>query len=180
MERNESWKPIIGYEEKYLISNIGRVKSLNRYDLIRPGNIKRYRNGRFLKPLFARGGYVRVALLKNGKAKYECIHRLVLNHFYGPPPSPRHQCNHRDGKKLNNSIENLEWVTCSENNLHAFKIGLKKGNPHHMKKIRFSNGQRFDSINSASRSLGISRQAISNVLNGRHNKCMGMEVFYDN
>jgi AraC-like DNA-binding protein len=54
------------------------------------------------------------------------VHRIVAEAWYGPPPTPRHHVNHKDGDKLNNHPDNLEWVTPTENYVHAMRIGLVK------------------------------------------------------
>lgn len=109
----ETWKRINGYEE-YEISNLGRVKSF-----------KRDRKGKIMKPKFS-GEYLAVTLCADGQQERKTIHRLVAEHFI-PNPSGLPWVNHKDGNKLNNKVTNLEWVTPSENNNHAYKIGLKKG-----------------------------------------------------
>ena len=109
----EIWKRINGYEE-YEISNLGRVKSF-----------KRDRKGKIMKPKFS-GEYLAVTLCADGQQERKTIHRLVAEHFI-PNPSGLPWVNHKDGNKLNNKVTNLEWVTPSENNNHAYEIGLKKG-----------------------------------------------------
>lgn len=109
----EIWKRINGYEE-YEISNLGRVKSF-----------KRDRKGKIMKPKFS-GEYLAVTLCADGQQERKTIHRLVAEHFI-PNPSRLPWVNHKDGNKLDNKVTNLEWVTPSENNNHAYEIGLKKG-----------------------------------------------------
>lgn len=73
-------------------------------------------------------GYASVQLWKNGKNFPRYIHRLVLEVFSGLKPG--HECNHKDGNKTNNSLENLEWVTKSQNQRHRCDVlgrGNKKG-----------------------------------------------------
>lgn len=123
-EINEIWMDVLGYDGYYQISNIGRVKSLERdnthkkYGRIIPES--------FLKPQeHYKNGYFSV-LFKIGKhQKRFTIHSLVANAFLENPKSLK-EVNHKDGVKSNNSVQNLEWCTRSENNIHAFAIGLRK------------------------------------------------------
>lgn len=78
-----------------------------------------------LKPIAQNNGYYSVALWKNKKPTSILIHRLVAETFI-PNPENKACVNHIDGNKHNNCVSNLEWNTYSENNLHAFKTGLKK------------------------------------------------------
>lgn len=78
-----------------------------------------------LKPILASNGYFTVGLRKNKTVATTCIHRLVAEAFI-PNPENKPCVNHIDGNKHNNHVSNLEWNTYSENNYHAFKIGLKK------------------------------------------------------
>lgn len=113
----EIWKKIPGHED-YEASNLGRIRRMKRGPHTRPGKI--------LKPLKQRTGYYRVCLFFNGKRNYLFVHRVVLETLVGPCP-PGTQGNHRDGNKANNNVENLEWLTPSQNIRHSFNTGLEVG-----------------------------------------------------
>jgi hypothetical protein len=112
----EFWRNIIGYEGLYQISTLGNVKSLgNEFS----------KKERLLKQKLDRNGYKSISLCKNGQSKYFSIHRLVAIHFLNRKDPSLH-VNHRDGIKTNNNLHNLEWVTRSENQKHAYRLGLLK------------------------------------------------------
>ena len=97
--KKEYWKPIVGYEGLYMVSNWGRVKSMN------------YRHSgkeRILKPVTNSSGYLLVKLCKDGKVKTFTVHRLVAEHFI-PNPNNYKEVNHKDENKTNNVVSNLEW-----------------------------------------------------------------------
>lgn len=118
----EIWKDVVGYEGYYMISNIGRVKTVSRLkrskrngvspvkEYIRPPRVDKY-------------GYHVITLCVDSKSKTFKIHRLVGIAFI-PNPDNKPQINHKDGNKSNNHIDNLEWVTGLENQQHAQKMGL--------------------------------------------------------
>lgn len=117
----ENWKPVIGYEGCYEVSDKGRVRSL-------------YFN-KILKPNMNDRGYLDVALCKNRQYKHFRINRLVAMTFI-PNPNNLSQVNHKDGDKQNNCVDNLEWCTQAYNNLHANRTGLRRfvrgeNSPHH-------------------------------------------------
>ena len=116
----EEWKDIEGYENKYQVSNLGRVKRIlykNQYSTKPKENILAKRcDGK---------GYAQVILYKNGKGKSIKVHRLVGKAFI-PNTENKPQINHINGIKDDNRVENLEWCTNRENQIHAFKIGLIK------------------------------------------------------
>jgi len=106
----EIWRDIKNYEGIYEVSNLGRIKSISRN-----GTIK---ENRILKPNKVMG-YSQVGLQKYGTRKYKKIHRLVAEAFI-PNPENKKEVNHKDGNKTNNCVDNLEWVTTSENQLHSY------------------------------------------------------------
>lgn len=120
----EIWKQIEGYENLYEVSNLGRVRSVER-----PSRNKRNKNGvikgKILKPGSNPVGYVIVSLYRDKKQKFFQVHRLVAKAFI-PNVMNKEQVNHIDGNKKNNNINNLEWATRSENMKHAIENGLFK------------------------------------------------------
>lgn len=117
----EEWRAIKGYEGLYEISNMGRIKSLER--VIK--NTKGY-NRKFSevirKPINVHG-YLYCDLYKENREKRFAIHRLVAEAFLSNEEE-KPEVNHKDGNKLNNCVENLEWVTAKENVQHAIDTGL--------------------------------------------------------
>lgn len=96
----EIWKPIIGYEGLFEVSNLGRVKN-SRFNKLKKARI--------------RSGYYSVTLFKNGKLKSVSVHRIMAESFL----ADKKECvNHIDGNKLNNNLNNLEWVSYRENSVH--------------------------------------------------------------
>ena len=120
----EIWKDIPEYEGLYQVSNLGNVKSLNRY-VKTCGNATRFVEEKILTPTIDNTGYYVVSLWKNNLHTRPHIHRLVIEAFV-PNLENKPQVNHIDGNKLNNCVDNLEWCTASENGIHAYKTGLNK------------------------------------------------------
>ena len=123
----EIWKPIPNYEGLYEISNMGKVRSLDR-TLIHHrtvGDVKCFYPGKILKEqirTFGKLQYRMVTLSKDNVQYGVGIHRLVALAFI-PNPDNKPFINHKDNNGLNNQVENLEWVTHSENMLWAQKQG---------------------------------------------------------
>ena len=108
----EIWKDIEGYEGCYQVSNLGRVKSLDRNV---KGNKSNYiRTGKILSPKTHRNGYLVVGLCTDRKIKMYYIHRLVAQAFL-PNLDRLPQVNHKDENKTNNNVENLEWCSAEYN-----------------------------------------------------------------
>ena len=120
----EIWKPVVGFESKYMVSNKGRVKGLTRYVRCNtPG--KTMCISEKLKTQGEDGdGYLRVSFYDGSKVKSLYTHRVVANAFI-PNIYNKEQVNHIDGNKKNNHVENLEWVTNLENMNHSWRIGLR-------------------------------------------------------
>jgi hypothetical protein len=112
---NEVWKSVPGYETLYVVSSLGRVKSLSKKGAYRE---------LVMRPKLE-GGYFRLMLCKQSKRRSFRIHRLVAMAFL-PNPGNLPQVNHIDGVKTNNNVNNLEWCTASYNISHAFRTGLNQ------------------------------------------------------
>ncbi len=108
----EIWKDIKGYEGKYQVSNLGKIKSMI------------YSKPTILKAIVDNHGYLRVTLYKNGKKKAGIIHRLVAQAFM-PNPNSFPVINHKNGIKSNNSVANLEWCSQSHNVRESYRLGLQ-------------------------------------------------------
>ena len=127
---NEQWSDIYGFEGLYQISNFGQLKSVDRVVYINHPTKPYYRNikGRILTPNKDKDGYLVYTLTNGELEKNMKIHRLVATAFvensYG-----YEQVNHIDGNKANNTVENLEWCNNLYNQIHAYKIGLKRTQP---------------------------------------------------
>ena len=121
----EAWKDVVGYEGFYQVSNMGNVRSVPRVLLYeRNGNtFKRNIPHKIMKPTKTEFGYLIVSLTKEKTKIQGRIHRLVAEAFL-PNPENKRCVNHKDGNKENNCVENLEWVTYSENMQHAADSGL--------------------------------------------------------
>ena len=106
----EIWKEIKGFEGRYSVSTLG--------------NIRNDKSSRLLSPNIGNHGYRKCSWRENGIVEYFLVHRVVAKTFI-PNPDGKRTVNHIDGDKLNNRVENLEWATDSEQQLHALDIGLR-------------------------------------------------------
>lgn len=158
------WKPVVGYEGLYEISNYGELKSLIK-DKIKGASI-------------ASNGYKMTSLSKGGINKTVCIHSLVASHFI-KNPAKKPIVNHRNAIKTDNYIGNLEWATYSENIEHAYEYNLRKapsagkfGKDHHRSTpiLQFTKEEvlvkEWDSMSDAGRELGIRIMGIQGVCSG--------------
>ena len=131
---NEEWRDIPGYVGVYQISNYGRVKRLEHTKVYKNGTHYHY-TPLILKPQFERCGYIQLHLCKDNKKIWIKVHRIEAELFLARTPEQT-TVNHKDGNKANPRLDNLEWVTQSENALHAIRIGL---NP-----LKYRNLEQYD------------------------------------
>lgn len=162
----EIWKPVKDFEGYYEVSNLGRVKRLKGYQCL---------GERILKPSLSIG-YSVVNLQRPGKRKVTKVHSLVMRAFVSQRPR-KQEVNHKDGNKSNNHLANLEYVTRSQNQKHAFENGLNKPNRIHgeehgrakvssqvVKEIRRLAAQKLSQYEIARR-VGIKQPQVSRIVN---------------
>lgn len=121
-ETGEVWRDVVGFEGYYEVSNLGRVRSLDRIGETRPGLATRF-HGRMLKLQVNEGGYRTVQLNRDGNRTRAWVHRLVLSAFVEPQPDPSLIVRHLDGDPSNNVPDNLAWGTHAENALDCIRHG---------------------------------------------------------
>ena len=170
----EEWRPVVGYEGLYEVSNMGKVKSLERMKWNGNGCYKIPE--RILKPKKDKGGYLQVNLSKDGKDKWCTVHRLVATAFL-PNLDNLPQVNHIDENKENNCVQNLEW--CSR----SYNINYGTRNEKISKPILGIDRVtglivEFPSIREAERKLGIAPSNICACLKGRYKSCGGFYWMY--
>lgn len=175
----EIWKDIIDYEGLYQVSNLGRVRSCDRY-------VQHYLGKRLVREYILKQTdnhkYYTVTLARNNTRKTSRIHKLVAIHFIENPKKYL-EVNHIDGNSLNNNVNNLEWCNRSQNQLHAYKLGLQK--PVNEKRILMidTNGKivsKFKSIKEAEDKTGLCHSNIAKVCKGKRNHVGGYHFKYEN
>ena len=165
----EIWKDIKGYEGYYQISNMGRVKSLER--TVWNGRGYRKMPEKILKPQKNRNGYLQVPLSKEGTEKKYYIHRLVANAFI-PNPQGLPEINHLSEDKTDNRAENLEFCTSQYNKEYSQAkavIAVNKVSGLIME---------FNSIMEAERTLGIDKSSIVRCCKGKQKSAVGYTFAY--
>lgn len=120
----EIWKDIPDYEGVYQVSNLGRIRSLDRY--IKRGKSGFFKEGQIQKLQNNGNGYLYKQLKHEGRYRNFYIHRLVLMVFIGERPDGMVIC-HKDGDTTNNNLNNLRYDTPLENNIDQFRHGIEKG-----------------------------------------------------
>ncbi len=133
----EVWRDIKDYEGLYQISNWSNIRSLDRFIVYKsPRKGGKTIKGMPMKQCLSTQ-YIGFRISKNGFSEFVHTHRKLAIAFI-PNPENKPCINHKDGNKLNNNLYNLEWVTYTENALHAYKIGLRKPNKKPYNEQRFS------------------------------------------
>jgi len=165
----EIWKDIPGYEGKYQASNMGRVKSMDRY-IVRPHPKSKvpteyHIRERILKLTVGAHGYFVVGL---GKENIQKVHVIVADTFLGRRPSGK-VIRHLDGNRQNNSIANLCYGTQSENQMDRYSYGGKMGklSPSDVKEIRGLLGEGIMGRKDVADLFGVTRGAVDHICQGR-------------
>lgn len=155
----ETWKPVKGYEDRYSVSNTGKVKSLKTSKLM--CQRKGY------------DGYMRVGLSINGKQKYKFVHRLVAEAFIRNPHCYK-EVNHKDEDKANNCISNLEWCTHKYNSNYGSRLD-RMANTNKEPVLQFDKSgkfiARYSSQKEAMEKTGINCKHISCCCKGNRKTC---------
>lgn len=149
-EIQEIWKPIPNFP-RYEVSNMGQVRFIDGIF------------NRIVKGSINESGYLRVAMRDSeGNKKYKKVNRLVAEAFLDNSDN-KPEVNHKDGNKLNNCVDNLEWCTRKENMEHCFET--KTMTPRKLCKI--TNGEKvFNSIRQAAEEVGVNKERIRQALLG--------------
>lgn len=174
----EIWKPIKNYEGLYEVSNLGRVKSLERTCIGKGGGIYPIKEKVLIQSKTRKETpYYKVSLSKNGIVKDYMVHRLVAETFIDNPNNLP-VINHIDCDTSNNCVDNLEWVTQKQNVNHSYKLGhidTKKAwkqsaevrkKPVMVTNLQTGEKQIYNSVTEAIENLNLSRQTVYNILNG--------------
>lgn len=163
----EIWKTVKDYPD-YKVSNKGIVVSTHSGKEKKIGSVNPK-------------GYTTCAISSNGKRRYASPHILAAEAFI-PNPENKRTVNHKDGNKLNNNVDNLEWATYSENHLHAYselgRVAPNKGrfgkDNKRSRPVRcIETGEEYDSITIAAHSKGQTQSALSMHLLGKYKQFAG-------
>ena len=160
----EEWVPIKDISRKYMISNMGRIKSMpSKYN----------RDEKLMNQYQNPSGYLHVKLIHEGKERAKNLHRLVAKHFIENIEN-KAQVNHKNGVKTDNRIVNLEWCTPRENRMHALSaLGVKasKGEDHYRAKLTsifvmeiFESNERHKTL---ATKYGVSLTVIQSIKDGK-------------
>lgn len=164
--KTENWKSVVGYEASYEVSDFGRVRRINT-----PCG-----EPRILSSRENNGGYITCRLSQRSKGKSYLVHKLVMTTFVGSKEG--FQVNHINGVKIDNRLENLEYVTRQENIDHAVDTGLmtfKRGLDHWNHKITkphidaiFGYLNLGVSQRNAAKLMNINRNTVCRIVTGKH------------
>lgn len=165
--KEEIWEPVVGYEGKYEVSDLGRVRSVDRH-VFQQGKSVFY-NGVIMTPSVNNSGYLTIRLSRNNKKKGLLIHRIVAEAFL-ENPNGLPCVNHKDENKLNNNLQNLEWCTMSYNvnyGTATIRRARKMGNKIAQYNLKGNLVATYYSSGDAERNTGIAKSAIKDCANGK-------------
>lgn len=188
---SEFWKDVVGYEGLYQVSNLGKVRSVDRVVDCRWGHNKKL-EGKEIKSNLDKDGYLKLALSKYGKRKTYAVHRLVADAFI-PNPHNLPCINHKkEFEKTNNSVENLEWCTVKYNNNYGThqersakaregmkNVAVRGGLNGNAKSVMCLNDSAvFDTLTLAAKQYGCNISCVSQVCSGKRNSTNGYKFAF--
>ena len=178
IEKNEIWKPVNynGFGDYYEVSNFGRVKSLERdvwhpHPRCKDGGFNIHLKEKILNPRVSNNnkGYLNIDLNRDGVAYETEVHVLVYSAFVEDIPDGM-TINHKDGDKLNDTLDNLELATYSENNQHAYdvlnKTREKEFHTYYITDIETNKGMEFRYATEAGKYFGVAPETIKAYATG--------------
>jgi len=175
----EEWRDVVGYEGFYQVSNLGRIKSLQRTRKGRHGVCNKSERILALAAGNRKGSYLMFSAIgSNGNKKTVAAHRLVAKAFIANPDN-KPCVNHIDHNRLNNCVENLEWVTAKENAQHALlngrlEMSMHRGEDNNQSKLttaqvkeirkRYVRYSKENNCTSLAKEFGVSHVTIHNII----------------
>ena len=172
---SEEWRPIKDFEGLYEVSNMGRIRSIERSVTYSSGRTIHWK-GKILSQKQSNNGYLKVGLFKDGKGYNLYTHRIVATMFVDNPDSKKY-VDHINCERKDNRSANLKWCTVSENinNPITIKRMMDAGNKTSILQISKDGVviKEFESINEASRETGICRTSISSTCLGKQRTAGG-------
>lgn len=173
----EEWRDVVGFEDYYQVSNIGRVKSKDRYICRKDGTLLHVKE-RIMKcvryrPKGSSYDRLKVSLSVGCKRYTLTVHRMVAIAFI-PNPNNYPQINHKDENPLNNNVDNLEWCTAEYNHNYGTR------NERHREKLKKKVNvfdichnyiKQFNSLQEAAYSLNLDPSSITKVCKGKYKHC---------